>query len=121
MQTIYETTINQLGPSVGDFLSEKMFILFGQNAPAELADYCLLIDVNAVSGEIETDDVLYLNDVSYRVTAVGSVVKQNLNTLGHITLKFDGALDAELPGTLHLEESDISVPKAGTSLKIVKK
>lgn len=120
MTTIYQTTIHQLGPDVSAFLAEKMFILFGQNAPAELADYCLLIDVNSVEGDIEAGDKLLFNDNAYRVTAVGSVVKQNLGALGHITLKFDGASEAELPGTLHLEETDIDVPEEGTTLQIVK-
>ena len=43
-----------------------------------------------------------LNDKNYRVTAVGSVATANLRQLGHITLNFDGADIAELPGTVHL-------------------
>ena len=46
--TVYETIVNSIGPSVEAFLDEKMLILFGDNAPAELADYCLLINVNPV-------------------------------------------------------------------------
>lgn len=121
MQTVYQTQINQLGPSVSEFLGEKMFILFGANAPSELADYCLLIDVNEINGEIEKGDTLVLGTQQYTITAVGDVVKQNLGSLGHITLKFDGSKTAELPGTLHLEESNIEVPAAGTTLQIVKK
>ncbi len=43
-----------------------------------------------------------LNDKNYRVTAVGRVATANLRQLGHITLNFDGADIAELPGTVHL-------------------
>lgn len=121
MQTIYETQINGMGSDVSAFLGEKMFILFGANAPSELADYCLLIDVNEINGEIEKGDTLVLGSQQYMITAVGDVVKKNLGALGHITLKFDGLEVAELPGTLHLEETDIEVPAEGTTLRIVKK
>ncbi len=39
-----------------------------------------------------------INQAIYRVTAVGSVATANLKQLGHITLNFDGAATAELPG-----------------------
>ena len=120
MQTVYQTTINRIGSSVADFLGENMFILFGDNAPAELADYCLLINVNEINGEIEQGDVLVLNDKEYKITAVGDAVKKNLGSLGHITLKFDGSDTPELPGTLYLENADIQVPEAGSLIQILK-
>lgn len=118
--TVYQTIINKMGSSVEAFLDEKMLILFGENAPAELADYCLLIDVNATEGDIEAGDQLILGEKSYQITAVGDAVMKNLNSLGHITLKFDGATAPELPGTLYLEESDITPVTVGDSIKIVK-
>jgi len=120
MQTVYQTKINRVGSSVADFLGENMFILFGDNAPAELADYCLLINVNEINGEIEQGDVLVLNDKEYKITAVGDAVKKNLGSLGHITLKFDGSDTPELPGTLYLENADIQVPEAGSLIQILK-
>ncbi len=121
MQTVYQTTINKIGSSVSDFLGEKMFILFGDNAPAELADYCLLINVNEIEGDIEQGDVLVLNNQEFKITAVGDAVKKNLGALGHITLKFDGSHTPELPGTLYLEDTDIQVPEAGSQIQILKK
>jgi glucitol/sorbitol PTS system EIIA component len=118
--TVYETIVNRIGPSVEAFLDEKMLILFGDNAPAELADYCLLINVNPVEGEIEAGDQLVLGEKGYRITAVGDAVKKNLTSLGHITLKFDGATQAELPGTLYLEESQIDKVNVEDVIKIQK-
>lgn len=121
MQTIYQTQINKIGLSVAEFLAEKMFILFGDNVPAELADYCLLVKVNEIDGEIEQGDVLVLNNQEFKITAVGDAVKKNLGSLGHITLKFDGSDTPQLPGTLYLEDAEIQVPEAGSFLNIVKK
>lgn len=118
--TVYETIINKIGSSVEAFMDEKMLILFGDNAPAELADYCLLINVNPVEGEIEVGDQLVLGGNGYRITAVGEAVKKNLMSLGHITLKFDGSTEAELPGTLYLEESDINKVQVDAIIKIEK-
>lgn len=120
MQQVYQTQIKKIGSSVAEFLGEKMFILFGDNAPAELADYCLLINIADIDGDIDPGDVLVLSNQEYKITAVGDAVKKNLGSLGHITLRFDGSDTPELPGTLYLEEADLQVPEAGTFLQIVK-
>ena len=51
---------------------------------------------------LNTKCFMKLNDKNYRVTAVGRVATANLRQRGHITLNFDGADIAELPGTVHL-------------------
>jgi glucitol/sorbitol PTS system EIIA component len=114
----YKTQINKIGPSVEAFLEEKMLILFGQNAPAELAEFCLLIDVNHVEDNIEPGDTLQLGENLYKITAVGDAVKKNLSSLGHITLKFDGSQTPELPGTLYLEDHEIAEVRLGDSIQI---
>ncbi|MBT2757401.1 PTS glucitol/sorbitol transporter subunit IIA [Mesobacillus foraminis] len=117
----YETKINTIGPSVADFLGEKMLILFGENAPAELAEFCLLIDVNDVNGEIEPGDMLQLGEKAYKITAVGDAVKKNLTSLGHITLKFDGSQTPELPGSLYLEDAEIGEVQTGDKIQVLTK
>jgi PTS system glucitol/sorbitol-specific IIA component len=119
MQTKYATTINKIGPLVADFLGEKILILFGDNAPAELAEYCLLIDVKEVKDDLVPGDTLQLGNTEYTISGVGDAVKKNLSTLGHITLKFDGSQTAELPGTLYLEDKEISVVKPGDQIQIL--
>lgn len=118
MKTIYETQINNVGSAVSDFLGEKMLILFGENAPLELADYCLSITVNEIKEKIKTGDTLELGESRYKITAVGNAVEQNLSSLGHITLKFDGSTTPELPGTLYLEEDLINEVNVGDTIKI---
>lgn len=118
MQKKYETQVNKIGPSVTDFLGEKMLILFGDNAPAELSDYCLTITVNDVDNEIEVGDVLQIAEHQYKITAVGDAVKKNLTSLGHITLKFDGSETPELPGSLYLEDTTIHDVHEGDTIQI---
>ncbi|MCR6105693.1 PTS glucitol/sorbitol transporter subunit IIA [Salipaludibacillus agaradhaerens] len=118
MHTKYETHINKIGSSVTEFLDDKMLVLFGESAPAELIDYCLSITVNEIDSEIKAGDMLQIGDAKYKITSVGEAVETNLTSLGHITLKFDGLVRPELPGTLYLEDTEIQEVKQGDTLRI---
>lgn len=119
MKTIYENKVKSIGDLADSFLEEKMFILFGDEAPQELKDFCYNISVVDAAEEIQAGQKLYINDEPFAITSVGDVVQRNLTTLGHITLRFDGSTDPELPGTLYLENKDIPAIDLGTELKIV--
>ena len=97
---------------------EKMIILFGSQAPADLKDFCHIINVQPVEGDIEPGMGLYVNKERYEITAVGNTVEKSLNELGHITIRFNGAKDAELPGTLYIEDKPLPNFEIGTELKI---
>lgn len=119
MKTIYKNEVKSVGSMAQTFLEEKMLILFGNDAPQDLKDYCYNIDVVNAEGEIQAGQVLYINDEKFEITSVGNVVQQNLTSLGHITLRFDGSTTPELPGTLYLEEKELPAIEPGTELKIV--
>ncbi|GAE93070.1 PTS system [Gracilibacillus boraciitolerans JCM 21714] len=118
MQIKFETQVNKIGSSVADFLGEKILILFDENAPTELSDYCLSITVNDVDNEIKVGDILQIGNNKYNITSVGDAVEKNLTSLGHITLKFDGSEDPELPGTLYLEDTEIHEINQGDIIRI---
>ncbi|NMD68738.1 PTS glucitol/sorbitol transporter subunit IIA [Bacillus sp. DNRA2] len=120
MKTIYENKIKSIGPMADSFLEEKMFILFGNDAPQDLKDYCYNIEVVGVDGEIEAGQKLLIDDQEFAITSVGGLVQKNLSSLGHITLRFDGSTSPELPGTLYLENKEIPELGLGTELKIIK-
>lgn len=115
---IYKTTVKDVGVEASAFESEKMIILFGDNAPDELIDFCYIIEINEVNGEITEDNVLKIGDTEYKITKVGSAVNKNLNDLGHITLKFDSSNEAEQSGTLYLEDKEIDKIQEGTTIVI---
>jgi glucitol/sorbitol PTS system EIIA component len=115
---IYKTTVTKLGPNARDFLEENMVILFKDNAPEELAEYCVLHQENELAGPIQPGDTAILAGQAFAVTAVGSAVEKNLRSLGHITIKADGAEEAELPGTLSLEEKPLPRLKEGDTITI---
>ncbi|NRD76867.1 PTS glucitol/sorbitol transporter subunit IIA [Bacillus sp. BRMEA1] len=119
MKTIYESKIKSIGTLADSFLEEKMVILFGDEAPQELKDFCYNIDVVGTDGEIQAGQKLFINGEKFNITSVGDVVQRNLTTLGHITLRFDGSTSPELPGTLYLENKDIPSIDLDTKLKII--
>lgn len=70
--------------------------------PTILRVIALYTKASELTAELSPGQQMKLNDKNYRVTAVGRVATANLRQLGHITLNFDGADIAELPGTVHL-------------------
>lgn len=119
-KTIYKTVITKLGESVGEFLEQGMLITFKDNAPAELAEYCILHSENDLREDIHVGDTLRMGDKTYKVTAVGSAVMKNLGSLGHITLSFDGAEESDMPGTLSLENKEIADLQVGDEIEILR-
>lgn len=63
---------------------------------------------------------LLIDQKPFKITAVGNVVNQNLSMLGHITIKFDGSIAPELPGTLYVEEKEMTPITVGLIVEINK-
>lgn len=120
MDLIYKTVITDIGKNASEFIEQNMFIIFLSNMPEELRDYCYIHNENNLIHNIEVGDTLFLDEVDYKVTAVGKVVNQNLSELGHITFKFDGQTEVGPAGTLYLEQKEIVPPKNGTIIKVIR-
>lgn len=115
---MYKTVVKAIGAESHLFKDENMLILFGLNAPEELRDYCYNIEVTPVTEDINVGQVLVIGTNRYKITAVGDVVVKNLSDLGHITIKFDSATAADLPGTLHVESGVYPIIDLETSISI---
>lgn len=116
---IFETVIKGIGKDADLFAEEKMMILFGEDAPENLTDYCYKIRLSKSFGDFTTQDKLYFDDQSYKITSIGSLVKKNLDELGHITIKFDGSIIPELPGTLYVEKKQMPKIFCGTKIIVI--
>lgn len=117
-KTILETSILKIGSSATDFLCENMLILFQENAPAALAEFCYLIDERIGSYDVRVGDTISFGDTSYAITAIGSVALENFQQLGHLTLRFDGAAAAAQPGTMHVAPQQPPALCVGTKISI---
>ncbi len=119
MAVIYNNQVKGMGDCVTEFEDSGMFILFGDDAPDTLKDYCYSIDVNPIEQEIQPGQKAVIDKKEYKITAVGDVVMQNLGNLGHVTFSFTGETEAELPGTIYLEKSDVPKLTIGSTIQIV--
>lgn len=103
MNIIYEDKVKTLGECVNEFKDANMFVLFGDNAPEEITDYCYHVDVTPLHGEIAVGQTLILDGVSYKITAVGAEAPVTLAGLGHCSVSFSGQTEVELQGTIYVE------------------
>lgn len=117
-KTIYQSIINHIGEFAEDVLADGMLIAFKEGAPADLADYCFVHSHGELAQDLTNGLTLTLGGVSYVITAIGEVATINLRELGHITVRFDGATTAELPGCVHVEGEIPSGLKLGDMISI---
>jgi PTS system glucitol/sorbitol-specific IIA component len=117
MEMIYNTTVTNIGGLVSAFYDEKLIIIFNNNVPEELADYCVLHHGNEVSGLVKQGDILVVAGQQYKVVYVGDEVQANLENLGHITLRFDGSTEG-LGGSVYLEDKPLPAVKIGDTISI---
>lgn len=107
----YNVDIAELGSNFEDMLQSGLLILFNNTAPDDLKPFCVITEENTEEGKVEVGDEVTIVDRTYTVTAIGDVANENLYSLGHVSLCFDGAEEAKLPGHIHLTpdfESDLS-------------
>lgn len=104
---IYESSIRKVGSHGAGTVNQDTVITFGKDVPEALKNFCYIIDIHRVEGEIKQGQTLQIGGQSFRITAVGEVAKRNLEELGHVTFRFNGATEAELPGCIYLEEGKI--------------
>ena len=117
-KTIFQTSVYELGDQVDAFYDEGMFVLFGENVPDTLKDFCHFIDVNEVDGTIGKGNTLVIDGAEFKISAVGEIAQYNLETLGHLTVVFSGAAEAGLPGSICVEAKPMPKLKVGSKIEI---
>lgn len=121
MAQIFHTKVVRLGEMVEAFKGEKMMILFQENVPDELADYCVIHTGHQLTDTVQAGDTLVFADTKYKIVYVGNQVQKNLGDLGHITLRFNNNCEGEnLEGSLYLEDKEIVDIKPGDEISIVR-
>lgn len=121
MKVIYENQVKASGIAVEEFKDSGMLIIFGDNAPDEIKDYCYSVSVNPINGEIKPGQYLIFDNEEYKITFVGYEAPVTLRGLGHCTISFSGSTVEELPGTLSVEAKPMPQVKIGTVIKIIEK
>lgn len=122
MSVIFKTKVVKPGALAQSFIAEKMVILFQENAPDELAEYCVLHKEHQLIDTVQIGDILIVAGIEYKIVYVGDQVQKNLGDLGHITLKFNNNCEAEnLEGSLYLEDKEIAFIHIGDEISIIRR
>ncbi|MEO1772218.1 PTS glucitol/sorbitol transporter subunit IIA [Candidatus Enterococcus ferrettii] len=116
----FESSVKEIGTAAGEFASEKMMVLFGEQAPVDLKDFCYSIQVRPLARKLETGDILAFDDQRFVITAIGNKVNDTFRELGHMTIKFNGQITADLPGTVHVEDKNYPQLRVGTKIILEK-
>ncbi len=115
----YDTAVTRVGSMVPDFLEKKILIFFGEGAPDELHDICVLHEPDVRLGGLTVGDIVVLDGHRFPILAVGSVANDNLVNIGHIDLKFNGKTTAPLGGDVCLPDEAPPMLAAGSRFQIV--
>ena len=103
MPLIYQSQFTRAGSLAREGFADGMFILFAENeATADMADYCFLHTHGTLVHDFALGDLFVFNGKRFPLTAIGGNALDNFRALGHVTVDFDGAEEAKLPGTVHL-------------------
>ena len=116
---IFSTKVLEIGAESADFKSIGMAVLFGDEAPDALRPSCFIIEVVPISEQITAGMKLEVDNQVYQITAVGGEVQTNLGRLGHTAIRFTGAKEAKLPGTLYVEQGYYLDFKVGSVVRII--
>ena len=108
-KNFYETKIVGVGGDVPKFMSAiKMIVLFDDSMILpELREFSVLHSGNKLTGVIKPGDILKI---------AGS--HNNIRTLGHIIIKFDGGEGDLMEGSIHVEDKPIPKLQIGDSITI---
>lgn len=117
-RVIFHTEVIEFGEQVEAFFEEGMFVLFGENVPDTLKDFCYFIDSKDVDGTMKAGDRLIIDGNSYEITSVGEIAQKNLENLGHLTVVFNGAKEAGLPGSICVEAKPMPKLIMGSKISI---
>ncbi|MCZ2112971.1 MAG: PTS glucitol/sorbitol transporter subunit IIA [Anaerolineae bacterium] len=114
----YECRVTAVGPYVSEFTDAGIIVLFGQDAPEELAEFAILHDGTTLHEELAAGDTVCVDDSCFKVLAVGEVANSNLSNLGHLVLKFNGETEVEMPGDVCVEAGDLPEVTIGTVIRV---
>lgn len=114
---VYQTKVNSIGNNVGAF-GGKMLILFGNEAPDTLKDFCYNIDVNQTDQPIEVGQKICFGDECFEIEGVGNMAERNLNNLGHLTVLFGAPASEMLPGSIIVKGEKVPEIEEGTVITI---
>lgn len=116
----YSTKIVGIGGEVSKFKNlVKMLVIFDDSMVLpELRDFSVLHSGNKLTDNVKVGDVLKIADSEFKILRVGSEVNKNIQSLGHIVIKFNDDREDLLEGSIHVEDKPIPNFRVGDEIAI---
>jgi PTS system glucitol/sorbitol-specific IIA component len=116
----YHARVTAIGEIADEFIAEGVIVFFAATAPEELQEVALVHDqTDPQTEDVQAGDTIRLGDKTYSVLAVGPVANENLRSLGHLVLKFNGLEEPEMQGDVNLPNETIPEISVGIELEIL--
>ncbi|MFP7170297.1 PTS glucitol/sorbitol transporter subunit IIA [Terribacillus sp. 7520-G] len=115
---MYQTIVKEIGPMAQAFEADKIVILFGMEAPAELKEISFLHQVEQAEEDnaIKEGGTLIIDGQEFLIEKVGSAANENLQTLGHISIYFTEPEAEVLPGAVFASPHTFPVIQEGSKI-----
>jgi PTS system glucitol/sorbitol-specific IIA component len=117
----YRTTVTSVGEMAAEFAAEGILVFFGPAAPEELHEFAIITTTSALESPVQAGDVVAIDGTEFPVLCVGPVANDNLSSLGHLVVKFNGLTDPELPGDVSLPSGAAPTLAPGSEIVISEK
>ncbi|MDQ0191198.1 PTS glucitol/sorbitol transporter subunit IIA [Alicyclobacillus cycloheptanicus] len=114
-----KSTVTYIGDMAFAFEEEKVLILFGTQAPAELRDISVIHEpVEVDRGALASASRLVVGQNEYEILSVGTEAMKNLAELGHLSIYFTDPPAEILPGSVYVKPFELPKVSIGTLIEI---
>lgn len=120
MRVKYDTSTISVGEMAAEFAAEGILVFFGPEAPEELHEFSIITEAAELEAPVEPGDTVEIDGHGYPVVSVGPVANDNLGSLGHLVVKFNGLQEPELPGDVCLPAVPAPEIGVGTTIRITR-
>jgi PTS system glucitol/sorbitol-specific IIA component len=113
------SVVKAIGVLVPMFKEDKIVILFGPQAPAELRELAVIHEFEHLTEEpLEVGGTIQFDGEPFTITALGSHANKNLKELGHISIYFQEPFEDVLPGAVFAAPHKFPTINEGTIISI---
>jgi PTS system glucitol/sorbitol-specific IIA component len=114
-----KTKIIEIGSMVPAFEEERLVILFGPSATAELKDICVIHEFeDQPKDALKVGGKIKFGDQEFTIEEVGSQANANFEELGHISIYFRNAVGEILPGAIIVSPGEFPKFELGDVIEI---
>jgi len=98
---VTKSIVKEIGALVPTFKEDKIVILFGPQAPAELRELAVIHEFESLTEEpLKAGGTIQFGNESFMISALGTLANKNLKELGHISIYFQEPMEEVLPGAV---------------------